>query len=379
MAWVTQKKRDIEAKGAKAAPWVCEWYDVDGNRRSKTFAAGFKGKKAAERYAVKIEDQLLSGETQTTNTRKTWSELRAEYEEAAIPGVSTKTAGLIRTALNHFERLCTPKRIAGINNAMLTKYVNARRKEPGKKPGSTISPSSINHELGYIKAVLHKAVDFGYLQTAPKFPKVREPKKLKHYVTPDHFEAIYEACDQIDTPMAKGVESAGWWRGLLTFQFLTGWRISEVLALRKEDVDLKTGQCLTRHGDNKATRDEFVTLPAVVMAHVEPLLSDRELVFPWYHSRRCLTQWFEKIQKAAKITLVCREEHDHTPSCPYYGFHDLRRGFASLNAGRLPSDVLQRLMRHKDFKTTKRYIQFAEDVNANAPDVFVPDIFKKKE
>ena len=55
------------------------------------------------------------------------------------------------------------------------------------------------------------------------------------------------------------------------------------------------------------------------------------------------------------IHLVCREKHEHTPSCHVYGFHDFRRAFATVNAPRLKPEVLQRLMRHKSYQTTQKH------------------------
>jgi len=54
---------------------------------------------------------------------------------------------------------------------------------------------------------------------------------------------------------------------------------------------------------------------------------------------------------------ACREEREHTRTCPLYGFRDLRRACATLNADRLSADPLQALMQHKRCLTTRRYIR----------------------
>jgi integrase len=62
----------------------------------------------------------------------------------------------------------------------------------------------------------------------------------------------------------------------------------------------------------------------------------------------------------------------------HYGFHDLRRAFATMNADRLTADALQLLMQHKDYKTTQRYINMARQLNPAAQNLFVPDLAPKK-
>lgn len=53
-------------------------------------------------------------------------------------------------------------------------------------------------------------------------------------------------------------------------------------------------------------------------------------------------------------------------------FHDLRRAFATANAANLDADELQRLMRHKCFTTTQRYVNMAQRVNAAVGKLSVP-------
>src|SRR5207248_202981 len=65
---------------------------------------------------------------------------------------------------------------------------------------------------------------------------------------------------------------------------------------------------------------------------------------------------FQRIQASAEINLPCREQHEHTEACHFYGFHDFRRAFATMNADNLTADALQALMRHKSYQTTRVYI-----------------------
>ena len=61
-----------------------------------------------------------------------------------------------------------------------------------------------------------------------------------------------------------------------------------------------------------------------------------------------------------------------------YGFHALRRAYATLNADTLPAPVLQRKMRHKSFTTTLRYIELSDKLKKTADQVFVPEFLARR-
>lgn len=206
---------------------------------------------------------------------------------------------------------------------------------------------------------------------------VKEPSKLPRYVTPEHFAFIYRATDVAKYPIGLPYEAGEWWRCLLTFTYMTGWRVSEPLALRPDDLDLDEATAITRHADNKGNRDELVPLHPVVVEHLRKIVSFEPVVFPWYHRRELLWTEFRRIQEAASIHLPCCEEHEHTPACFVYGFHDLRRAFATVNAEKLTADSLQALMRHKSYTTTQKYINMSRQLNRSVEALHVPDVLRK--
>ena len=56
------------------------------------------------------------------------------------------------------------------------------------------------------------------------------------------------------------------------------------------------------------------------------------------------------------------------------GFHDLRRGFATMNADRLTADVLQAMMHHQNYTTTQRYIALARQLRPSVLNMFTADL-----
>lgn len=170
----------------------------------------------------------------------------------------------------------------------------------------------------------------------------------------------------------------GPWAGQAAFAVLLLEQLAVVkpLALRWDDVSLDKATAITRHGDNKGKRDEIVPLHPVVVEHLRKIINFGPLVFYWPLNRRLLWEIFGEIQEAAGIHLPCHEKHEHTPACHVYGFHDLRRAFATLNAPKLSGNALQALMRHENYSTTKRYINMARQLDGAVEKLHVPDVLK---
>ena len=130
--------------------------------------------------------------------------------------------------------------------------------------------------------------------------------------------------------------------------------------------------------DNKGKRDSLVKLHAVVVEHLRKLAGFDPHVFPWNHNERTLYAEFARIQEAAGIHLPCRTrgKHEHNRHCHLYGFHDLRRAFATMNADKLSADALQALMRHKSYATTQKYINMAWQLDDAVKVLHVPDVLR---
>ena len=354
--WTFQIKKEVAKKGANKASWYIGWYDLAGKRHSESCGPGARGKNQAEKRLRRIQSEMDIG-VHLPPGRKSWAEFRAEYEEQILSGLARKTKDVATDSLNHFQRIVKPTRLDAINTQAIDAFIARRRPEAGQKRGSKVSPAAINKDLRHIKAVLRVAHDWGFLPELPKIRMVREPQKLPTYVTPEHFNLIYDtACDLATFPKNpdQSYTPAVWWREVVVTAYMTGLRIGEILAIRKDDLSLQTGELITRAADNKGKRDEMLPLHPVVVDHLRDLISEHPLVFRWCHDPRTLWVEFTRIQQKAGIHLPCPEAHKHTPSCHVYGFHDFRRAFATVNAPQMKPEVLQRLMRHKSYQTTQK-------------------------
>ena len=132
-----------------------------------------------------------------------------------------------------------------------------------------------------------------------------------------------------------------------------------------------------RAKDNKGKRDERLSLHPVVIDHLHPLAGTSRLLFSWGKNLSQLWDEFKRIQTKVGIHLDCPEDHNHTPSCFLYGFHDFRRAFATVNAPQMKPETLQKLMRHKSYTTTLGYINLASQVEEAVANMPVPKVLRK--
>ena len=360
-AWLFQDKADLKTDGDKAA-WSVGWYDPDRKKRSKKIGA----KSRAEKYARKMEGQLEAG-VYFGESKKLWGNFRDAFDAKVLIGMEPGTKAATLNALGHFEKVIKPGRLDRLTSERIAEYAAKRRTEKRSKAAdaAAVSKATVNKELRHVRAVLRIAHRWGWLPRMPHFAFLKESKRLPIYVTPDHFAAIYGACETATMPKLANRETADWWRGLLMTAYMTGWRINELIRLQWRDVDLGAATAITRADDNKGRRDEQIPLHPVVVAHLGLLQGFEPDVFPWPHDRRTLWVEFYRIQRAAGVTPAGK---------PLYGFHDLRRAFATMNADRLTPDALQSLMRHKSYQTTQRYINFARQLNRAVDGLYVPDV-----
>jgi integrase len=129
-----------------------------------------------------------------------------------------------RRSLDVFERRVTKhlapafggRGLADITTPIITAFIEQRQK-------AGASNAEINRELDALSKMFTIAIRNGQIFARPYVPKLKEAAPRKGFVTDTEYTAIRE---RLEPHM----------RGIWAFQFLTGWRSTEVLALRWEHV-----------------------------------------------------------------------------------------------------------------------------------------------
>ena len=356
-ARVFQDTKEKKRLGAKKCPWSVEWRE-NGRRRSKTMGR----KDDAERFAAVKQAELVDKTTGVTTT-KLWSEFMEEYNKLVIESLrSPRSKVMTRQILQLFTDIARPRYVHPLCRHDLDQYAAKRLKMPGRKKGDTIAAETVKKELRAVKAALNRAREWNYIKTVPSLPRVLGYKRDKAFMLEDHFDAIMKACETATTPDPRihdGIDPAEWWQALLAVLWTSGIRIKAALAIRWAQTDLDAGLVRSLARENKGKRDMQHDIVAAV-PFLKVIQSRDPRLLPWNHNRRTLDRGFHRIQRAAGIHLDCTEDHEHTPACHVYGFHDLRRAHATYNYGKVDDRALQQQMGHASFSTTQDYIRYAQ-------------------
>jgi integrase len=351
-AWVYQREQS----------WYVGWRDPNGRRCGKSCGRGKLGKCLAAKERNRIHAELVTG-IYGSNQNKTWAEFRTDYVEKTVKLKARATQIEIVSTFDTFERIVAPKKMAAITTAVIDKFKAARSGEKSKRTlGETVSPATINKELRHVKAALRKARKWEYLDKEPEFEMLRELLEEPTYIDPEQFVKLYLVCDKARIPLGLAYRASDWWRGLIITAYMTGWRIGQLLALQRDDIDLEAAEAKSRALAGKGKRDKRKPLHPVIVSHLRRMPGFTAEIFPWPHHRRTLDKEFH---------FLCR-----TADLPEFGFHDLRRGFATMNAERMTADALQEWMEHKSYLTTKRYVAVARQIRQVIPNLFVPDLIE---
>lgn len=306
----------------------------------------------------------------------TWPEFMKLYESRVLERSENATsAETARRSLAAFAAVMKPNRVKSIDTGAVDDF--RKRRLVGTEERGAVDPATVNRELRYLRHALRRAKRWKILADVPEFEFAKKPDKLPTHVSPEHLTAIYEACEHAKRPKRiSNVQPADWWRALIIMAYMTGWRIGQLLALKWSDVDLDAGTALSQAEHNKGKRDAFLPLHPVIVEHLQKLRTfGRGNVFAWDTNRRAIWDHFATIQEKARLSngkpMPKAGKGGH-----WYGFHDLRRGFATQNADKMDLFQLQTLMQHRDLSTTKRYVAMAERLKKPVAELFVPALKK---
>ena len=275
---------------------------------------------------------------------------RMTFDEAAADLVTEYTVNGRRSLVGLKVRLkiglrpfFTGKRMAGLTTADVRAYVAQRQKDGAAN-------ATINRELAALKRMFTQAVRAGKLITAPYIEMLREDNARQGFFEREQFEAVRRHLPATVRPV-------------ITFAYLTGWRIpSEVLTLQWHQVDFTAGVVRLDVGTTK--NGEGRTFPFGGLPELRALLDAQRVmteaeekatgkIIPWVFHREgkpvrfFRRSWFTACERAG---------------CPGRIPHDLRRtAVRNLVRFGVPERVAMTLTGHKTRSVFERYNVVSEN------------------
>jgi integrase len=329
VVWV-QKFRD-------RATLQLQWHDpATGKRRSRS--AGTADPKEAEKARQDLQYELTHGKFAEASCMM-WERFRELFEAEHVDNQRPNTRESYWSTLDTFEQICKPGRLRSINERTISLYAAGLRQKGNE-------PSSVKTRLHMLRAALLWAVKQKMLTGCPAFPSIKVKKKRPQPIPAESFEKLY---DKAPDAHMQTFLLCGW---------LAGLRLSEALSLEREAaekapyVDLLHDRIVLPAEFAKAGEDQWVPL--------DPVLRQALLALP-----ECGPRFFH---------FVAKDQHEISESAVGHrvitlaaragvklSMHSLRKGFGCRYAGKVPAQVLQRLMRHSDIKLTMAFYANVDD------------------
>jgi integrase len=298
----------------------------------------------AEAKRADLEYELNHGFYQEAS-QLSWEAFRELFEREYLAGKRPGTQKKCREVYNLFEELCQPTRLASVNERTLSNFLALLRVR--KVRGRTgLAPCTTKVYLQFLHTALKWATRQKLVPECPAFPVVKVPRRTPQPVPVEAFERLLEK--------APGDH----WRALLWLGWLAGLRVGESYALEWEEnhqapyLDFRRNRIILPAGFVKADADQWVPLDPTLRSVLEALPRTGKKVLDLRarngrpYALSSVSDYVIRLAKKAGVKLTS---------------HSLRKGFGCRYAGKVPAQVLQKLMRHSSIATTMEYYANIDD------------------
>lgn len=320
--------------GKKGTYWYLD-YSVDGRRVRKRVG---RNKRMAELALADVQVKLERRELGFQAKDKNRDDFIREYLQYAKSNKAEKSHERDVQTLKHFTRLIQSDRLAALTAPHLEAY-KARRQKEGAKA------STINRELNTIKAMLNKAVAWGYLAKNPAqtVKKLKEHKRQVRYLSPQEARLLIETAK----PRLKSI---------IVTMLYTGLRRDELIHLTWDDVNFDRKLLSIQAKDDWHPKDYEVRHIPLNEKLIQLLArfkgGGKNHVFTngegGILNGNVLSRDFRRLARACGIEGV--------------SIHTLRHTFASYLAMKgVDLYTIQKLLGHSSIKTTEIYAHLAPD------------------
>lgn len=333
---MTPKRINVWVQRFKDRPYpMLQWHDPDTGRR-KSVSAGTADPKAIEKARADLEYELNHNLHQD-KSKMTWERFTEIYTEERLSETGGHNQALAATVLGMFERLMRPKNLGAVNERMITAY-GVKLRELGRRP------STVHAHFRYMKAALRWAASQKFIHEVPRILMPKVPKGTTRAKVRAAARLTQEEYERL---LMKAPNDG--WRLLIAFAWHAGLRLQEARNVHADHIDLDAHLIhlpANKAGDVDAVAFITPELDAMLRAMFPDGFPRRRLIHgndvPWGVNE--VSKGFIEIAKAAAVKGGGKSG--------FATLHDLRRAYGTRWAGKVPAQVLQRMMRHANISTT---------------------------
>lgn len=258
--------------------------------------------------------------------------------------------------LNEFFRVLNPDSTRSVSvsdlNAELVSGAAGWLVKRGRQPATA------NRFLRHVVALWRFATQDDSLgcsvNSIPKIRKHKEPKRVPEAWSVEEFQRLIAAASRVEGYVGS-VPASLWWPTLILTIYWTGVRISAVMALRVEDVNLQSKTLRFPAEIQKHFSDQVFSIPDdLIELHrkLNPGARGHKCVFDdWPLDRSGLWGW-KYLNKT--FGAICKDaglQSDRRGK-----FHKIRRTFATQVCVSAGKGAAQMLLGHASMNTTERYL-----------------------
>ena len=221
-----------------------------------------------------------------------------------------------------------------------------------------VKPSTVNRELAVLKGFFSRAVEWGKVKNHPArgIKTFKGIKSRLRYLMPDEVRILLSNCAEHIKP-------------IVIVAVHTGMRKSEVLGLRRDQVDFERGIITLTDTKNSERRD--IPMNETVKATLRAIDGEEKTTF-LKKGKSSAYYFASKIKKGSSYHWIDLSFHQALDKSKIedFRFHDLRHTFASnlVMAGE-DLNTVGELLGHKDPKTTRIYAHLSPAFKKKAVNV----------
>jgi integrase len=315
---------------------------------------------ASKRLTIGRHGPLLTFEQAKKQARPLLADAMRGEDPAEARKVTRKAPSVADLAADYLERHAVPKKRPksvrddrAMLNTLLPKLGTRKVSSVCRRDIEAIHvamkdrPYQANRVLSLLSKMFNLAVEWGWRPDNPaKGIERYQEQKRDRWLSDDELGRLCSALDEHPNVRAANA---------VRLQLLTGARLGEVLASRKDDFDLQRGVWTKPSHQTKQKRTEHIPLSAQATALIASILETSDprssFLFPGNtpgQPLRELKKFWAGVMRRTEITNYRRHDNRHT-----YASHLVSSG--------LSLEIVGRLLGHTSTTTTKRYAHLADD------------------